>query len=54
MIYFLSAMAGAFFLIALLIAALLWDEADVHALLMEGGAIIAGVIFLSLAKSIGG
>lgn len=54
MIYFLSAMAGAFFLTALLIGALFWDESNVHVLLMEGGAIIAGVIFISLAKSIGG
>ena len=54
MIYFLSAMSGAFFFSALLIGALFWDEANGRALLMEGGAIIAGVIFLSLAKSIGG
>jgi hypothetical protein len=47
-------MSGAFFFSALLIGALFWDEANGRALLMEGGAIIAGVIFLSLAKSIGG
>lgn len=47
-------MAVAFFISALLIAAIFWDESDVHALLIEGGAIIAGVIFLSLVESIGG
>lgn len=54
MIYFLSALAGAFFMSALLIVALSWDESDGRVFLMEGAAIIAGVIFLSLAKSIGG
>ena len=56
MIYFFSALAGAFFMIALLIVALCWVDGQIeaHGLLLEAGSIIGGFIFLSLAMSIGG
>lgn len=54
MVYFLSAVAGAFFISALMIGGVFRDECDGVALLLEGGTIICGVVFLSLARSIGG
>lgn len=54
MIYFLSALAGAFLMSVLFIAAVCWDECDGQMLLLEGFLIISGVIVLSIARSIGG
>lgn len=54
MIYFLSALAGAFFMAAALIVAVCWDDCDGKVLVMEASAVIGGVVFLLLAKNIGG
>lgn len=54
MIYFLSALAGAFFMAASVIVAAFWDECDGRVLLMEASTAIGGVLFLLLAMSIGG
>lgn len=54
MIYFLSALAGAFFAAATLIVAVFWDDCDGKVLVLEAGAVIGGIVFLSLAMNIGG
>lgn len=56
MIYFFSALAGAFFMSALLIVAVCWADGQIetHGLLLEAVAIIGGFIFLSLAMRVGG
>lgn len=54
MIYFLSALAGAFFMAAAVIVAVCWDVCDGKVLLMEASTVIGGIVFLLLAMNIGG
>ena len=54
MVIFLSAIAGALLLGAVLISALSWDEVSGKGLILEGGSIFCAVVLLSIARDIGG